>query len=173
MATTVEIAPLESEGRLAGFLVSGRWPESTMEWQQLLVLVVRFASVPGMLPLTTIFAVHEDEVVTPEVEAVGLIRAEGTVIGDGALEPGHFGRQQPTGLFALHPPTETVPDLPEHPDTASGCLLLPGLPHLGLDHRASWAHVDRSGAVTRLQSRAGVDPWDDADTAVLAMLLAA
>lgn len=173
MADTVEIAPLASDGHLGGFLVSGRWPESTMEWQQLLVLMVRFAGVPGMLPSTTIFAVHEEHPDSTEIEAVGLIRAEGTVIGDDALEPGHFEGQQPTGLLALHPPRETVPDLPEYPDTASGCLLLPGLPHLGLDHRASWAHVDSSGAITKLHSLAGVDPWEDADTAVLAMLLAA
>lgn len=173
MADAVEIAPLASGGHLGGFLVSGRWPESTMEWQQLLVLVVRFASVPGMLQLTTIFVVEEEQPEDCPVPAVGLIRAEGTVIGDDALEPGHFEGRQPTGLFALHPPRETVPDLPEFPDTASGCLLLPGLPHLGLDHRASWAHVDSSGAVTLLHSLAGVDPWEDADTAVLAMLLAA
>lgn len=169
----VEVSPLASDGQLGGFLVSGRWPESTTEWQQLLVLVVRFASVPGMLPLTTIFAVREEHLEADDIPAVGLIRAEGTVIGEEALEPGHFGPQQPMGLFAIHPPTETVPDLPEHPDTASGCLLLPGLPHLGLDHRAAWAHVDQGGTVTRLHTRAGIDPWEDADTAVLAMLLAA
>ncbi len=170
--TSVEVAPLSSGGRLAGFLVSGRWPRSTLEWQQLLVLVVRFAGVPGMVPVTTVFAVHETGLDDAAVEAVGLIRAEGPVLGDDALAPGHFGELRPPALKALHPPTETVPDLPEV-ETASGCLLVPGLPHLGLDHRASWAHVDHSGAVTRLHSRAGVDPWDDVDTAVLAMLLAA
>jgi hypothetical protein len=56
---------------------------------------------------------------------------------------------------------------------ASGCVLLPGLPHLGLEHRAAWVEAERDGTVTRLVSKVGVDPAQDPDTAVLAMLLAA
>ena len=56
---------------------------------------------------------------------------------------------------------------------ASGCVLLPGLPHLGLEHRAAWVEAELDGTVTRLVSQVGVDPSLDPDTAVLAMLLAA
>jgi len=56
---------------------------------------------------------------------------------------------------------------------ASGCVLLPGLPHLGLEHRAAWVEAELDGTVTRLVSQVGVDPSMDPDTAVLAMLLAA
>ena len=71
----------------------------------------------------------------------------------------------------LHPPSETKPSLPEYDGVASGCVLLPGLPHLGLDHRAGWAEADHTGAVCSMRGLAGIDPMDDADTAVLAMLL--
>ena len=56
---------------------------------------------------------------------------------------------------------------------AAGCVLLPGIPHLGLEHRAAWVEADRRGNIARMVSRAGIDPNEDADTAVLALLLAA
>jgi hypothetical protein len=62
---------------------------------------------------------------------------------------------------------------PEVAGVASGCVLLPGAPHLGLDHRAAWVEAEPDGTVTRLVSRRGVDPAMDVDTAVLAMLLVA
>ena len=62
--------------------------------------------------------------------------------------------------------------MPEY-ETASGCLFLPGLPHLGLEHRAAWIEADAEGTVTRLSSKVGVDPMSDADTAALSALLAA
>jgi hypothetical protein len=52
-------------------------------------------------------------------------------------------------------------------------VLLPGLPHLGLEHRAAWVEAELDGTVTRLVSQVGVDLSLDPDTAVLAMLLAA
>lgn len=45
----------------------------------------------------------------------------------------------------LHPPAETTPSLPECRGAASGCLLLPGLPYLGLDHRAAWVEAEADG----------------------------
>ncbi len=56
---------------------------------------------------------------------------------------------------------------------ASGCVLLPGAPHLGLDHRAAWVEVEPEGTVTRLVSCRSVDPLQDVDTAVLSLLMAA
>ena len=32
----IEIAPFHSRGSLKGFVVSGRWPDSTKEWAQVL-----------------------------------------------------------------------------------------------------------------------------------------
>src|ERR1035437_6902587 len=56
----VEVSPLHGDGALRGFMVSGRWPASTREWTQFLVLAVRIAGVPGLLPPRTVVGVHED-----------------------------------------------------------------------------------------------------------------
>jgi hypothetical protein len=75
-------------------------------------------------------------------------------------------------LIVLHPPSSTLATIPEY-KVASGCVFLPGLPHLGLDHRAAWVEADVDGTVTQLISKVGIDPQVNADTAALAMLLAA
>ncbi len=170
---SVEVAAMESGGSLSGFVVSGRWPETTLEWVKFLVIAVRVASVPGLLPVTTIFRVREELPDQPQPGTVGLVMAEGPLIGRLALTPGQFAGAPPAGLLVLHPPSETKPSLPEYNGVASGCVLLPGIPHLGLDHRAGWAEADHSGNVTSMRGRAGMNLMDDADTAVLAMFIAA
>ncbi|MCG5433011.1 peptidase [Mycobacterium sp. MYCO198283] len=169
----IGIAPFQSGGSLKGFVVSGRWPDSTKEWAQLLMAAVRVASLPGLLSTTTIFGVREELPDAPSPGTVGLVIAEGTVVGETSLAPGHFTDRQPPALMMLHPPSETTPSLPECSGAASGCVLLPGLPHLGLEHRAAWVEAEADGTVTSMVSRVGVDPISDPDTAILAMLLAA
>lgn len=99
--------------------------------------------------------------------------AEGTISGHTPIAPGHFAAHQPSALLILHPPSETIPSLPECRGAASGCVLLPGLPYLGLEHRAAWVEAESDGTITSMVSRVGVDPVSHPDTAVLAMLLAA
>lgn len=169
----VEVSPLHGDGALRGFMVSGRWPASTREWTQFLVLAVRIAGVPGLLPTSTVFRVREDGAADLALGTVGMVTAEGPVLGDGAVGPGCFGLHQPPALLMLHPPSETTPSLPECQGVASGCLLLPGIPYLGLLHRAAWVEAEPGGSVTEMISRDGIDPAQDPDTAVLAMLLAA
>ena len=169
----VEIAPFSGGGALRGFVVSGRWPASTREWAQFLALAVRLAAVPGLVPTTTVFGAVEDVPDDPQPDTVGLVTSAGPVLGEGAPGPGHFSAASPPALLLLHPPSESRPSTPEVIGAASGCVLLPGLPHLGLDHRAAWVEAERDGTVTRLISQVGVDPGMDPDTAVLAMLLAA
>ncbi len=169
----IEIAPFHSRGLLKGFVVSGRWPDSTKEWAQLLIVAVRVASLPGLLATTTIFGAREELPDEPEPGTVGLVLAEGTVVGESAVPPGYFADHQPPALLMLHPPSETMPSLPECCGAASGCVLLPGLPHLGLEHRAAWVEAESDGTVTSMVSRVGVDPITHPDTAILAMLLAA
>jgi len=168
----IGLAPFQLGGALKGFVVSGRWPDSTKEWAQLLIVTVRIASVPGLLSTTTVFGVREELPERPEPGTVGLVLAEGPVVGDEAVEPGRFADHQPPALLVLHPPSETTPTLPECAGAASGCVLLPGLPHLGLEHRAAWVEAESDGTVTSMVSRVGIDPIADPDTAVLAMLLA-
>jgi hypothetical protein len=169
----VEISPFHAGGALKGFVVSGRWPDSTKEWAQLLRVAVRVASLPGLLATTTIFGVREELPDAPAPGTIGLVLAEGTVVGEYAIAPGHFADRQPPALLMLHPPSETTPSLPECMGVASGCVLLPGIPHLGLEHRAAWVEAESDGTVTSMVSRVGVDPISHPDTAILAMLLAA
>ncbi len=169
----VEIAPFHSGGTLKGFVVSGRWPDSTKEWAQLLIVAVRVASLPGLLSTSTVFGVREELPEMPEPGTVGLVLAEGPVVGESAIRPGFFANHQPPALLMLHPPSETTPSLPECAGAASGCVLLPGIPHLGLEHRAAWVEAEADGTITSMVSRVGVDPISHPDTAILAMLLAA
>jgi hypothetical protein len=170
--TKVEVAPIRAHGRLRGFLLFGRWPDDTVEWTQVLLLAVRMAAVPHMLPPgSTVFRVTEDVPDDSPDHTVGLVIAEGQLIGAHPLRPGQFATEQPPGLAVLHPPGSTLASVPEY-ETASGCLFLPGLPHLGLSHRAAWIEADAQGTVTRLSARDGIDPGDDVDTAALSLLIA-
>ena len=170
----VEVSPFSRAGRgLSGFVVSGRWPSSTREWAQFLALAVRLAAVPGLVRTTTVFRAIEDVPDNPQPGTVGLVTVAGPVMGDGAPRPGQFSQATPPALLLLHPPAESRPSTPEVIGAASGCVLLPGLPHLGLEHRAAWVEAELDGTVTRLVSKVGVDPAQDPDTAVLAMLLVA
>src|SRR4029079_3478775 len=56
----IENRTFNSRGSLKGFVVSGRWPDSTKEWAQLLMVAVRVASMPGLLSTTTIFGLREE-----------------------------------------------------------------------------------------------------------------
>lgn len=169
----IGVTPFQARGSLRGFVISGRWPDTTKEWAQLLVLAVRVASLPGLLSTSTVFGAREDLPDDPEPGTVGMVVAEGPVLGESAVTPGKFAEHVPAALLMLHPPSETNPSLPECTGAASGCVLLPGIPHLGLEHRAAWAEAELDGTVTSLVSRVGLDPISDPDTAVLAMLLAA
>ncbi|MFZ2241732.1 MAG: peptidase, partial [Gordonia amarae] len=98
----IGLAPFQLGGALKGFVVSGRWPDSTKEWAQLLIVTVRIASVPGLLSTTTVFGVREELPERPAPGTVGLVVAEGTVVGDEAVEPGRFAGHQPPALLVLH-----------------------------------------------------------------------
>lgn len=161
------------ENTLAGFLLSGRWPVSTREWAQFLAVAVRIAARPGYLPTTTVFHADGSLPDDPTDDVVGLVRLSGPVIGPGAPEPGALCDPQPTALVVLHPPSETIVSNPENTGAASGAVLLPGVPHLGLEHRAAWVEAEADGTVTKLLSRVGINPSEDPDIAVLATLCAA
>jgi hypothetical protein len=165
--------PVRSDGCLSGFLLNGRWPEDPVEWSQVLLLAVQVAALPGMLPLgSTVFRVVDDDHDGLPEGAVGRVVAEGQLLGEHPLEPGLFADQHPPGLAILHPPRNTMASVPEY-ETASGCILLPGAPDLGLDHQAAWVEADAEGHVTRLASKIRVDLQGDVDTACLSLLLAA
>lgn len=174
--SSIEIAPLQYQGGFGGFMIIGRWPREVVEWSKMLVLAVQLAAVPGLLPASTVFCVEEkvpdDSADGGGLHAVGRATRAGSFVGEEPLQPGRFADPLPPALVVLHPPASTRSSVPEY-EVASGCILLPGLPHLGLDHRAAWVAADAGGTVTELHSRCGIDPNRDADTAALALLLAA
>ena len=168
----VELSPFHrSDLSLAGFLLHRRWPDNLREWNQLLVLAVRMAAVPGIVPRSEVFASNDEAPDIAPSDVVGVVACAGHAIGPDAAAPGSLGHVH--AVMVLHPPQETVPTMPEDEGVASGCLFLPGIPELGLGHRATWVEADRDGNVGRLVSQGPVDPWADPDLAVLATLLAA
>lgn len=174
MSVPIQVSPFHhSDLSLAGLLLHGRWPESVREWSQVLVLAVRIAAVPGTVPTTEVFRARDDVPVEAEGQPVGVVACEGPAMGEDAPAPGSFAITVPPALLVLHPPSQTLIDLPEDEGAASGCLLLPGIPELGLEHRAAWVHADASGHVSRMVRASGMDPMSDPDLAVLATLLAA
>lgn len=173
-AVPIGLTPFHRDGELRGMLISGRWPDSTLEWTQTLVASVRIACRPGFLSTTTVFGVIEDRPDRCDADTVGMMLSVGSVFDhDGEfVERGRSLIGSPA-LVLLHPPSRTRPSLPECSQVASGCVLLPGVPELGLEHRAGWAEAEADGTVVNLRNQIGVDPNADPDTAVLAMLLAA
>lgn len=170
----VEISAFHrSDLSLAGFLLHGRWPDSMREWSQVLAWAVRIAAVPGLLRTTTVFRATDQKPEVGRNRTVGVMANAGPVQGDGAPRPGSLADPRPSALFVLHPPSETIASLPEIEDAAAGVVWLPGLPELGLEHRAAWVEAEADGTVTRLLSAVDVDPWSDADLAILATLVAA
>src|ERR1700749_1327322 len=102
----IGIAPFHSRGALKGFVISGRWPDSTKEWAQLLMVAVRVASLPGLLSTTTVFGAREELPDAPAPGTVGLVLAGGTVVGESAIKPGYLADHQHPSLLMLHPPSE-------------------------------------------------------------------
>lgn len=88
---------------LAGFLLHGRWPDSTLEWSQVLALAVRIAAVPGILATTTVFRAVDDKPAVGDSHAVGVMASAGPVLGDDAPAPGSLSQPCPPALFVLHP----------------------------------------------------------------------
>ncbi len=86
----IGLTPFQHEGKLNGILISGRWPESTLEWTQTLVGSVRIACRPGFLPTTTIFGVLEQRPAQGGENTVGMMVAIGNVIDDSFVEAGRF-----------------------------------------------------------------------------------
>ena len=145
-----------------------RWVATTAELDD----VVSRAAACDRYFLDTEF--HRERTYHPHLALVQLTWPGGDIalIDPLAVDPAPLARLLAgPGLAVLHPPSSTVASLPEY-ETASGCLLLPGLPHLGLAHRAAWNEADSHGTVTRLAAVDGIDPEDDADTAALSLLLA-
>jgi hypothetical protein len=166
----VELSPFHRwDFSLAGVVVSGRWPESTREWVQLMTLIVRLAAVPGVVPHSEIFRATDEVIDDPVPGAVGLI-VDHQAAAAAVTTPEPIAA--PPAVLVIHPP-ESTRQMAGYDIAASGVLLLPGIPEIGMDHRAIWVQAQADGTVARLVSADSVDPFSDPDVAVLSSLLAA
>ncbi|MGN6089883.1 MAG: hypothetical protein ACTHNT_11400 [Actinomycetales bacterium] len=174
----IRVVPRHDGLRLTGFVVLGRAPEDTVEWAHILFAMVhRVAVHPLVLSASTVFVavdVPKDERPDSDDDLLMRVAALGPVAGPDAPEAGSLGGLDPIGIAVVHP-LGTARSA--HADTesavAAGCLLLPGVPQVGLDHRAAWAEVRQDGELAHIGSSAHADVERDPDVAVLATLLAA
>lgn len=80
----------------------------------------------------------------------------------------------PAAWLVLHPVSDGQDADLEEPNslpTASGSLLLPGIPEIGLDHRAAWAAVDIDGAVAHMRYTTHARLTETVDLAVIASVV--
>ena len=103
--SSIEVAPLQADGSLYGFMLIGRWPNDTVEWARFLVLAVQMAAVPGLLPTSTVFRVREE---LPEQPVVG----RGVEGGEAVVAHTHYIPQRPSRLHpdqAMPPSSAPMP----------------------------------------------------------------
>ena len=174
MSESIRLRPLEKDGMLSGFNLLGRYPQTTSEWMMTLVSILHRVATSSTLPHSTLFAVNEQhemqEQVVADISELATLGADLQTCRRALLN----ASGSPLALLVLHPAGATPePDLEEpgaHPH-ATGALLLPGLPTLGLDHRAAWAAVDTTGSVQRMQFTTHAHLNETLDLAVLATLI--
>lgn len=166
----IRLSPFQrTDKSLAGLVVSGRWPNELREWVHLMLLLTRLATTPGLVLTSEIFAATETLPDTPAEDAVGTIMDRGPA---NDLERVSGDSSVPAAALVLHPPG-VAHESPGFHGTATGALLLPGLPHLGLAHQAAWVEVEPDGTVARLATALITSPSTDPDVVVLTHLLAA
>ena len=69
----IEVSAFAGKDRsLAGFILAGRWPDTTREWTQFLAIAVRFAAMPGLLPTNPVFRAVGDH---PDIAALATLCA--------------------------------------------------------------------------------------------------
>lgn len=164
-----EVTPIfGSDSRLTGFYLPAPLPSTTTEWTLVLAAVVSISASPGRLLNTCVFS--PDSSYSAQGGHEHVFPLVGTVNGNNALGPGSLASPAPDAAFLIHPPEHTQPSTPETEGAASGAVLLPGVPQLGLTHRAGWAEVSHQGSVTKLLSSTNVDVTTDVDLAVLEAL---
>ena len=171
---SIEVAPLQSHGSLYGFMLLGRWPDDTVEWAEFLVLAVRMAAVPGPAAASsTVFRVREELPDDPQPGAVGLVGGRGLAGGRQPAAAGPVRGDDPALAARPAPAAEHAAD--RWPTTTSRPVACscPGSRTSASTTGPPGSQADVDGTVTQLVSRSGVDPAGNADTAALALLLAA
>lgn len=116
---------------LFALAVHKRWPNNIKEWCELLHIAVQISAVEGLVKKDSIFAGVKTQIEVPET--IGLLEYKSEAVDTAGLK-----YREGTALMLLHAPQDGV---------GNGTLLLPGVPHLGLDHRACWVKAEQDGTV--------------------------
>lgn len=123
-------------------------PERTSDWMRILVSVLSYVAKTDIIHSSMLYAAnpgpHQNSIAAV-FEPIAPTFELGTVQDQLETLPSTYA-----AFVLLHPPgEETLPDLdePEALPAATGSLLLPGVPDLGLDHRATWAGVSADGLI--------------------------
>lgn len=167
----------------ATFLLSGRpTPQKTSDWMRLLVIVLSYVALKDPFEQSMFYAADTPAYRETETD-------EGNEVYNGVTAVFHplapvfslVSTSRPvttpataSAFLVLHPAGAHMhPDL-EEPDSlpvAGGALLLPGVPELGLDHRAAWAAVSVDGEIANMNYTSHAKLTEHQDIAVLSALL--
>ena len=166
------------------FMLAGRpVPQRTSDWMRLLVIVLSYVAlrdpfVKSMFYIAQTPADHpdrfqQDSEPVPQQDMTAFFSPLAPVF---PVSPQHvlYAPVEASALLILHPAgIQATPDL-EEPDglpVAVGALLLPGMPQLGLDHRAAWAAVSIDGEIANMNYTSHAKLTEHQDIAVLSVLL--
>jgi len=168
----IRLIPQRENGQLHGFALAGRYPDTTSEWMMTLVSMLHQVATNAHLPRSTLY--HTLEIEQPHTAVEDVIAMVEPLAEIGKPVEDYQPVLLPLALLVLHPvgavPTPELEEPGAHP-VASGALLLPGMPDLGLDHRAAWAAVDTTGSVQRMSFTTHATLTETIDLAVLATLI--
>lgn len=145
-------------------------PQRTSDWMRTLVLALAYVATARPLATSTLYTA-EPGTGTVAATLIPITPLVGDTVASGELDD----LSAMPGWVVLHPAgIVDTPDLDE-PDglpLATGSLLLPGLPEIGLDHRAAWAAVDTTGQVAHMRYTGHATGSENVDLALLTALFA-
>jgi len=170
------------------FLLAGKpLPRKTSDWMRILVNVLSYVATERPFDVSMLYVAglpHESDIESVPFEHVPtanfypltpLSRYSEILHSD--YDTIKRALHDPTAVAAwlvLHPAgNQRLPEL-EEPDglpAASGALLLPGMPEIGLDHRAAWAAVTTDDKVATMNYTAHAKLTETVDLAALGALL--
>ena len=149
------------DDQLAGYAITGRRPADPSEWACVLASVLHHGVLhPRAIPHPTLFAIDDaTDIDSPEPDLLAVVHPIGAVLEQDQLPE---LLMTPLAVAVAHPLPRYAPGERSH-----GCLLIPGMPQLGMSPQAAWASVAVTGEITQLRSRSDISVGLDVDLTVL------
>lgn len=155
----MKIVPTVEGLTFRGFELSGRVPESVLEWSHATIAMAHFIVSAEDLLIASPMFVSLQEVrsssnvfIEIPVVAIGIENAERSAFGS-----------FPLGAAVFHVEN----------NMAKAAMLIPGVPQAGLGHSGIYTKVDTMGRVHKLAADDDVNLQEDVDIAVLAEMFLA